>query len=140
MSQNDRKQLAIITMLTAFAQRDYFGYSSKDIELIGEHGVETFSKITTLTQSDYKSFVRMFEAIEAELIHRDYIRSSTMMLSIVLALADHFSLHVVNSDKLRIWESFNDLCISNLAKNCQALEDEVDKAIEVVDLLLNYEI
>jgi len=141
MSKTEKKQVALLTLITAFAQEKYFGAYSDELFKILEDGLQTYADGVggMMAGKDFAHIRCFFAYMEKEIESREYNRSNVMMLSIIAGITAEMLTHITNPNKVSLWETINNSATSYLSKNFSNFTDELDKASEIVDLMVNYE-
>lgn len=88
-----------------------------------------------LSPGSYDEIVSYGKVVEAQLNVLNYKTTEIMMFSLIMGIADYFFQRTKNT-KQRKWFELHELVRLSLSKNYINFESEIDRAVEVAEILI----
>ena len=89
-----------------------------------------------LSTGAYEEIIGYGKVVEKMLAELNYKTSEIMMFSLIMAIADYFYQRTNNSKKNK-WLKLHSIVQKSLSKNYVNFEGEIDKAVEVAEILID---
>lgn len=132
MSKSHRKAIKLLLVMALFEENGYLtGVREKVFEIIDLYQKEG----RELSPGSYDEIVSYGKVVEAQLNVLNYKTTEIMMFSLIMGIADYFFQRTKNT-KQRKWFELHELVRLSLSKNYINFESEIDRAVEVAEILI----
>lgn len=132
MSKSHRKAIKLLLVMALFEENGYLtGVREKVFEIIDLYQKEG----RELSPGAYDEIVSYGKVVEAQLNVLNYKTTEIMMFSLIMGIADYFFQRTKNT-KQRKWFELHELVRLSLSKNYINFESEIDRAVEVAEILI----
>lgn len=130
MSSNDRKQVTYLSLISGFANMDYFNGKDKSTILeITAEGIESFG---LLTENEYKNIAEFYKNLDERTAEYKSNNIDVVAYGIMSAVADAYISVLKNKRRLDIWQRLSDIAEQFLSK--KIIYNELDKSVSFVEL------
>ena len=133
MSRSHRKALKLLLVMALFEENGFVsGIRETVFEIIDAYQKES----RDLSTGAYEEIIGYGKVVEKMLAELNYKTSEIMMFSLIMAIADYFYQRTNNGKKNK-WFKLHEIVRKSLSKNYVNFEGEIDKAVEVAEILID---